>query len=360
MTDASREGPPPPPAVRVRNLWHSYGSLEVLRDVTFEVAHGEIFGFIGPNGAGKTTAIRILATLLEPLAGQVEIDGLDVRIDRDEIRRRIGYMPDHAGVYERITIREYLEFFSAAYGKVNLGVVDAVLELTGLMSLQGRLVATLSKGMRQRLQLCRTLLHDPSLLILDEPASDLDARARIEVRDLLLELRDLGKTIFLSSHILSELSDICSSVGILERGRLLAAGPVQEIADRLREGSSAATAAARAAPSCPTGAATGESPEPARDGDPVRPSPEAAPRRLVLRVLGDPKRVVPLLAGGGGVRSVRAGANGRVTVEYSGDHRFVAEVVRYLVGQGIDLIAVEPELTNLEDIFLEITRGEVQ
>ena len=213
------------PAVRVRHLWHRFGALDVLRDVTFDVGQGEIFGFIGPNGAGKTTTIRVMATLLEPMAGRVEIDGIDVTLDPREVRRRIGYMPDHAGVYDRLTVREYLEFFADAFRVPSPGVVSAVLELTDLVKIQDKIVATMSKGMKQRLQLGRILLHDPRVLILDEPASDLDPRARIEIRDLLLELRGLGKTIFLSSHILTELSDVCTSIGILERGRLVVAGP---------------------------------------------------------------------------------------------------------------------------------------
>ncbi|KYG10011.1 ABC transporter ATP-binding protein, partial [Sorangium cellulosum] len=223
----------PAPTIRVRHLSHRFGALDVLRDVTFDVGPGEIFGFIGPNGAGKTTTIRVMATLLEPMAGRVEIDGVDVTLDPAAVRRSIGYMPDHAGVYDRITVREYLEFFADAFRVPSLDVVDAVLELTDLGKIQDRIVATMSKGMKQRLQLGRILLHDPKVLILDEPASDLDPRARIEIRDLLLELRSLGKTIFLSSHILTELSDVCTSIGILEKGRLVVAGPIGEIAARL-------------------------------------------------------------------------------------------------------------------------------
>jgi ABC-2 type transport system ATP-binding protein len=235
LADPAQEAAPgpAPSTIRVRHLWHRFGNTDVLRDVTFDVGPGEIFGFIGPNGAGKTTTIRVMATLLEPMAGRVEIDGIDVTINPHEVRRRIGYMPDHAGVYERITVREYLEFFADAFRVPSIGIVDAVLELTDLGKIQDRIVATMSKGMKQRLQLGRILLHDPKVLILDEPASDLDPRARIEIRDLLLELRGLGKTIFLSSHILTELSDVCTSIGILERGRLVVAGPIGEISDRL-------------------------------------------------------------------------------------------------------------------------------
>jgi ABC-2 type transport system ATP-binding protein len=218
------------PMISVRGLSHVFGDRQVLH---FEVGPGEIFGFIGPNGAGKTTTIRVLATLSEPQAGKVEIDGVDVSLDPEAVRKIIGYMPDHAGVYERISVREYLEFFADAFRVPTLGIVDTVLELTDLAELADRVVSTLSKGNKQRLQLARILLHDPKVLILDEPASDLDPRARIEIRDLLLELRSLGKTILLSSHILTELSDVCTSVGILERGRLVVSGPIGEIAQRL-------------------------------------------------------------------------------------------------------------------------------
>ena len=352
------------PAIRVRHLWHRFGNRDVLRDVSFEVGQGEIFGFIGPNGAGKTTTIRVMATLLEPLSGRVEIDGIDVSLEPERVRRLIGYMPDHAGVYERITIREFLEFFADAYAVPDRSVVQAVIELTELSKLQDRLVAELSKGMKQRLQIARILLHDPKVLVLDEPASDLDPRARIEVRDLLLELKDLGKTIFLSSHILTELSDICTSVGILERGALVVAGPIAEIAERL---------AARNAPLGEDGKRLIPAPQaPFQPADELAlPAvsaqtaggvivPEAARRRLRLRVIGDSQVVVPLIAGGGGVLGVEPGPGGQLTVHYVGDERFVAEVVRHLVSRGVGIIGVEPERNELERIFLEVTRGDLQ
>ncbi|HEY8943727.1 MAG TPA: ABC transporter ATP-binding protein, partial [Polyangiaceae bacterium] len=342
----------PYPAIRVENLWHRYGSMPVLRGVSFEVAEGEIFGFIGPNGAGKTTTIRVMATLMEPTAGRVTVDGIDAAIEPERVRRIIGYMPDHAGVYERITIREYLEFFAEAYQLTDVAVVDTVLELTELKKLDDRLVAALSKGMKQRLQIARILLHDPKILILDEPASDLDPRARIEVRDLLLELRDLGKTIFLSSHILTELSDVCTSVGILERGQLVAHGPIAEIAERLAQ-----QKLGDAVPASPTDA-TISRPQVLTPGGALVPA--QAQRRLRLRVLGDARPVVPLLAGGGGVLSVEAGPAGQLTVLYTGDDRFVADVVRHLVGNGVGIVGVEPERNELERIFLEVTRGELQ
>jgi ABC-2 type transport system ATP-binding protein len=345
------------PAIRVRHLSHRYGAREVLRDVSFDVAHGEIFGFIGPNGAGKTTTIRVMATLLEPATGRVEIDGFDVAIDPDKVRRAIGYMPDHAGVYERITVREFLEFFADAYQVPDPGVVDVVLELTDLRKLDGRLVAELSKGMKQRLQVARILLHDPKVLILDEPASDLDPRARIELRDLLLELRELGKTIFLSSHILTELSDVCTSVGILERGQLVVAGPIAALGEELARRAQG-DAAARAVAAVPAGRPLPAGEELLTPGGAAIPT--ATRRRLKLRVLGDSRLVVPLLAGGIGVHQVDPSPGGLLTVDYTGDERFVADVVRHLVGQGVGIIGVEPERNELERIFLEVTRGDLQ
>jgi ABC-2 type transport system ATP-binding protein len=347
---ARERGPDVAPLIRVRRLWHRFGQVDVLRDVSFDVMPGDIFGFIGPNGAGKTTTIRILATLLEPLAGKVEVAGVDVTLDPARVRRAIGYMPDHAGIYERVSVREYLEFFADAYGVAretgsdrratgNLAnassstyaVVDAALELTDLRKLEDKLVETMSKGQKQRLQLARTLLHDPQVLIMDEPASDLDPRARIELRDLLVELRRMGKTIFLSSHILTELADICTSVAILERGHIVATGPIHEIA-RVRNASAPAPDAPGAAP-------------------PV------AVHAVKLKVLAayedaaDTLRPLPF------VTAIEP-AGGALSVRYTGDETAIARMVRALVEAGIDVVRVEPERNELERIFLEVTRGD--
>jgi ABC-2 type transport system ATP-binding protein len=340
---APTPGAAPRPAIRVRHLWHRFGRLDVLRDVSFDVQQGEIFGFIGPNGAGKTTTIRVLATLLEPMAGKVEIDGWDVSVDPEQVRRIIGYMPDHAGVYERLTVREYLEFFADAYRVPTAGttyaVVDAVMELTDLTTLRDKLVATMSKGMKQRLQLARTLLHDPKVLILDEPASDLDPRARIEIRDLLVELRSMGKTIFLSSHILTELADVCTSVAILERGRLLVSGPISDIARRLQP--------------------QDLPPPPPRA--PSEPQPPRLPTRTVrIKTLAPGEAVRAALAALPGVDRVSPGPGGSVAVQYAGDDTTVAAIVRALVLNDVSVVAVEPERNELERIFLEVTRGEMQ
>ncbi len=369
--------PRPAPTIRVRHLWHRFGAYDVLKDVTFDVGPGEIFGFIGPNGAGKTTTIRVMATLLEPMAGRVEIDGVDVMIDPSAVRRVIGYMPDHAGVYERITVREYLEFFADAFRVPSLDVVDAVLELTDLGKIQDRIVATMSKGMKQRLQLGRILLHDPKVLILDEPASDLDPRARIEIRDLLLELRSLGKTIFLSSHILTELSDVCTSIGILEKGRLVVAGPIGEIATRL-EAIRAAQAVGHHPPpfGAPGHAAHAPQPhphaqpyaphpahtQPAHGPQPYGPPPGYAPaprRKVKIRVLGDPEAAAYFVRGGPGITDVELIA-GAVHVGFMGTDVKIAEIVQHLVRNGVGVVGVEPERNELERIFLEVTKGEVQ
>ena len=221
-------------AIRVRDLRHCYGDFEALQGLSFDVPKGEIFGLVGPNGAGKTTLIRIIATLIEPTAGTVEVNGRDIAADPDASRRSIGYMSDQAGIYERLNVREFLEFFAGACQVDPKSVVQASLALTDLDKLQDKLVSALSKGMKQRLQVARVLLNDPAILLLDEPASDLDPRARIEMRDLLLDLQAMGKTIVLSSHILSELSELCSSVAIFDRGNLVVAGPLREITERLQ------------------------------------------------------------------------------------------------------------------------------
>ena len=354
--------PAPKPAIRVRHLWHRFGKLDVLRDVSFDVHEGEIFGFIGPNGAGKTTTIRVMATLLEPMAGKVEIDGWDVTIDPQAVRKVIGYMPDHAGVYERVTVREYLEFFADAYQVPTAGttyaVVDAVMELTDLTKLRDKLVATMSKGMKQRLQLARTLLHDPKVLILDEPASDLDPRARIEIRDLLVELRSMGKTIFLSSHILTELADVCTSVAILERGRLVVSGPISDIARRLETAQMQQPAAppVELGPP-PMGMAPSEwsTPEPT-----PAPATTAPTRNVRIKALAPGEAVYAALVSMHGIHSVSPGPAGSVVVRYAGDEQTVAAIVRTLVLASIPVVGVEPERNELERIFLEVTKGEVQ
>ena len=220
------------PKVEVEGLWVRYGRQVAVRDLSFAIPEGEVFGFIGPNGAGKTTTIKVLATLLQPAGGVARVDGIDVTKRPRTVRRRIGYMPDFFGVYGELTVNEYLHFFAAAYrlnGPQRRAVVRDVLALTDLTEKADAQVDALSRGMKQRLSLSRALLHDPDVLLLDEPASGLDPRARIEIREVLKELRRMGKTILVSSHILHELAQICTRIGIVEAGRLVAEGALEHI-----------------------------------------------------------------------------------------------------------------------------------
>jgi len=227
---------PPIPVVEIRNLHVFYGKKIAVRDLSLTIPRGEVFGFIGPNGAGKTTTIKVLATLLKPSAGVVEVLGTDVRLSPQRVRRSIGYVPDSFGVYEDLTVLEYLHFFAAAYRiprEKRGGTVKDVLALTDLSHKVDSQVDALSRGMKQRLGIARILLHDPELLLLDEPASGLDPRARIELRELLKELQRMGKTILVSSHILHELSQFCTRIGIIEAGELVAAGSLMDIYRKL-------------------------------------------------------------------------------------------------------------------------------
>jgi len=218
--------------VEVDNLWVKYGKTVAVQELSFSIPQGEVFGFIGPNGAGKTSTIKVLATLLKPAKGTARIGGVDVLKHPRQVRRRIGYMPDFFGVYEDLTVQEYLHFFAAAYRldrATRASVVGDVLTLTDLTDKSSSPVDALSRGMKQRLGLARVLLHDPELLLLDEPASGLDPRARIEIRELLKELKRMGKTVLVSSHILHELAQVCTCIGIIEAGKLVAEGSLEEI-----------------------------------------------------------------------------------------------------------------------------------
>ncbi len=315
--------------VRVEHVSHFFGKLQVLNDVSFSVGANEVMGFIGPNGAGKTTTLRMLATLLEPHYGRVVIDGVDVLDDPAAVRRKIGFMPDGFGVYERTTVSEYLEFFASAYGlprDTRTRTMDAVMELTDLGKLRERMVSSLSKGMKQRLCIARTLLNDPKVLIFDEPANGLDPRARIEMRDLIAQLRTMGKTVILSSHILTELSDMVTSVVVLEAGRVRAAGPIGAVASLDRQA-----------------------------------QPQRVLRMRFLRsgAALDPE-VANVLRAVPGVSAIDRSPDGDMRVAYLGDEGVVADVVDAAVGAGLRVVRVEPERDDLEQLFLEVTRGELQ
>jgi len=224
--------------IKIRGFTKRFDHFVAVDNLDLDIDQGDVFGFIGPNGAGKTTTIRFLATLLKPNSGQAWINGYSVTKQVDQVKRSIGFMPDTFGVYDGMKVWEFLDFFATAYGLVRSkrrALIDDVLDLVDLTHKRDTLVNGLSRGMQQRLCLAKTLVHDPPVLILDEPASGLDPRARVEMKALLRELQKMGKTILISSHILPELSDFCNKIGIIERGKLLAAGPVKDVIHSIRQ-----------------------------------------------------------------------------------------------------------------------------
>src|SRR5437660_7403350 len=230
---------PPVPAVQTMGLSRSYGTMLALDSLDLTINRGDLFGFIGSNGAGKTTTLRILATFLTPSAGQARVLGHDVVRDADAVRHIIGYMPDFFGVYKDMEVTEYLDFFGACYkipSSQRERTVNDVLELVGLSEKKGALIGALSRGMQQRLGLARVLIHDPQLLLLDEPASGLDPRARTEMMAILQELQKMGNTIITPSHILSERETLCNRVAIIEKGKLIYTGPTQGVRDQMAAG----------------------------------------------------------------------------------------------------------------------------
>ncbi|MDX2131097.1 MAG: ABC transporter ATP-binding protein [Planctomycetota bacterium] len=316
--------------IEARGLTKRFGALTALHDLTLDIGPGEVFGFIGPNGAGKSTTMKILACLLRPDAGTAKVCGLDIATRADDIRAAIGYMPDFLGVYDDLTVDEYLQFFAAAFRLPRIKrrtIVGQVLELTDLTEKRDALVDSLSRGMQQRLGVARVLIHDPKVLLLDEPASGLDPRARIEMRSLLVELGRMGKTLMVSSHILSELAEMCTCIGIVERGRLLYAGSIAEAYARTRE---AAGHGERIA---------------------VRLDPGGAGVARVREVFATDARVQRVLGDDAGqtlVVELTPGQHG---------HHFVIEA---LVGCGARIDAFQPEDVKLEDAFLKLTTGALQ
>ena len=226
-------------AIETRGLTKVYRGVVALRDLDLRIEQGDAFGFIGPNGAGKSTTIKILSTLVRPSGGEASVCGISVTRRPEGVKPLIGYMPDVLGIYDDMLVVEYLEFFAAAYGIRGEGrrkKIDEVLELTDLGAKREQPVKGLSRGMGQRLGLARCLLHDPKVLLLDEPAAGLDPRARIEFKELVLQLRRMGKTLLISSHILSEIGEMCNTIGILEQGNVLFAGSIEEVQKKVRPG----------------------------------------------------------------------------------------------------------------------------
>jgi len=309
------------PVVKTVNLTKRYGTLVALSNLNLEIQPGDCFGFIGPNGAGKTTTIKILATLLQPTWGEARVCDYVVGYQSRQIRPLIGYVPDYFGAYEDMVVQEYLEFFAAAYninGSNRVKLVNDVLELTDLGYKRDALVDSLSRGMKQRLSLARVLLHDPKLLLLDEPAGNLDPRARIELRELLKTLRGMGKTIIISSHILPELQDLCNTVGIIERGELIYSGPWTDIVKRARTGTV-----------------------------------------LHVAVMDSQVQAGALLAQDEKIESVQPN-NGYLEVSLKTGVEDYSFVPQRLIQNGFRLTMLREEEVNLETAFMRLTKGMVQ
>jgi ABC-2 type transport system ATP-binding protein len=302
------------------DLTKKYGDFTALDQCSLKLDQGDVFGFIGPNGAGKTTTMRILATLLNPTWGEAYVAGHSIYTAAKEIRRLIGYMPDAFGVYEDLTVLEYLEFFAAAYrirGPARRKRCDELLELVDLDFKRDAIANTLSRGQTQRLGLARVLLHDPQVLLLDEPASGLDPRARIDMRHLLKRLGGLGKTIMVSSHILPELADICNKIGIIDRGRLVVSASVDDVMQQVR-----------------------------------------SQTVLQISVFGEQDAAAEALAGHELVDSVAA-HNGELVVTLKPDAADYGPLAAFLVERGFAIRSFKPEEITLETAFMRLTKGAV-
>jgi ABC-2 type transport system ATP-binding protein len=306
--------------IHIRDVSKSYGGHLALKSVSFSIESGDMFGLIGPNGAGKTTLIRILSTLLQPSSGSAEVAGHDVCRGAAAVRRVIGYMPDFFGVYEELKVREYLEFFASTYGirgAKRKATVDGVLELVDLTEKRESMIAALSRGMQQRLGLARVLVHDPKVLFLDEPASGLDPRARIEIRALLKELRKMGKTILISSHILADLADLCNKIGLIERGKLLYAGGLKEAMAQVQTDD-----------------------------------------LWLVEVFDDTDRAKSVLEKEPYVETVVA-TDGQLRVKLKPETREVHRIPQALLAEGLRLKLFKAAEVTLEDAFLRLTKGDV-
>ncbi len=310
--------------VETRGLVKRYDRLTAIKGLDLVVEEGAVFGFVGPNGAGKTTTMRILATLLRPTAGEAWVAGCSVRKQRRDVRRAIGYMPDFFGVYGDMRVWEYLDFFSACYeipADTRQRLVSDLLELVDLSHRRDDYVDALSRGMKQRLCLARALAHDPKVLILDEPASGLDPRARVEIRELLRELQAMGKTIFVSSHILLEIQEICTHIAIIEAGQLVATGTMEEMRQLIK-----------------------------------------AHRILRVGLAGRIEEAQAWLVGRPNVLSVEpvtGNSEGNLELSFAGDDDALVGLLNDLVKAGFPVLLFREETGDLEDVFMRLTKGVV-
>ncbi len=303
--------------LEIRKLRKNYGKFEALKGIDLTIERGEIFGFIGPNGAGKTTTMRIICGLLQADSGEVYIDGIDALNEPDRIKRKVGYVPDFFGVYDNLKVMEYMNFFASMYGYKPKEVRESILGLLELVNLSDKVdayVDGLSRGMKQRLCVARALIHDPDLLVLDEPASGLDPRARYELKEILKNLGEMGKTIMISSHILPELSEMCTSIGVMEKGQFVVSGSVDEIMAKSRG---------------------------------------VAP--LHIEVVKNEDVAICLLKECPQAKKVSIRDN-MIVVEFEGDDLDVAQLVKHLAEHEVGICRLYREQGDLESIFLEVTQ----
>lgn len=309
------------PLLEVFSLGKIYETHWAIRDLSFSIEPGKIYGFLGPNGAGKTTTLKIIATLELPTEGDAFIDGISILKNPVAARTKIGFMPDHFIPYPNLTVRQYLDFSARTYsitGRKRLSLIEQIIEFCGLESFEDRFITKLSKGMGQRVHLAKTLIHDPMLLLLDEPANGLDPKARIEFRDLLKELANVGKTILISSHILSELSGICHGVVLLEQGKKVTAGTIEEVSERLKT-------------------------------------------HLVvqIRVLSAINETISFLLTQPHINEIR-NLEKHIEFNYTGEESDLAELIERILFAKIKLVEVTQRKPNLEDIFMRHSQGKLQ
>jgi ABC-2 type transport system ATP-binding protein len=309
------------PMIELLNLHRFFGNTRAVDNISFEVYPGQVMGYIGPNGAGKTTSMRILATLDQPTYGDAHVDGFSCVDDPDRVRSRLGFMPDYYGTYSNVNVREYLDFFGRAYGLrggTRLKAIEHAMRFTKLDELADKPVNGLSKGMKQRLCLGRSMIHDPAVMILDEPAAGLDPRARIQFREMVRELAAAGKTLLISSHILSELAEMCDVVAIIEQGKLLAVGSVDDI----------------------------EKAQPGRNS-------------VEVRVLSGAENLAAWLTARGGVFEMDVSGD-RLTFVHDGDLADESALLKEIVLAGFPVVAFGTRRKTLEQVFMQVTEGKVQ
>lgn len=300
----------------IKDLEKSYGKFKALNKMNVEIKKGEIFGFIGPNGAGKSTTMKIVSGLLSPDSGEVYVDGLDAIKDNKKLKEKIGYMPDFFGVYDNLKAYEYLEFYGSIYGIEGKEIKDLSMDLLELVNLENKYdayVDGLSRGMKQRLCLARCLINNPQLLILDEPASGMDPRARFEMKNILKNLKDMGKTILVSSHILSELGEICTNIGIVESGHMVCQGTVEDIMSTV-----------------------------------------SGNENIVITVVNNEEKAVKLLKEIPNIGKVKF-ENKTITITFNGNDEECATLLKMLIMNDIPIISFNKEVSSLEDLFIKIT-----